>query len=380
MKRRDMTKMLSLSTLFPMHWVQGMTSMEGGQDHEPGRGAGPLIAEPGKRIRKIYDEAVVIDGLVIPRGWDDRSFEALSETGYTGFFASLASANLGVALEDLEEWNKRIRDNPDRLIAAKGGDDFVKAKQEGKAAILFGFQNATMIEKSIDNLNTLYNAGTRWVQLTYNQRNLLGDGCTERTNAGLSDFGLDALERMNELGIIVDLSHCGRQTTLDGLRFSRSGACFNHSMCESLYKGHPRAKTDEEIALMADKGGIMGIICLGYMIGPDPGRATTLETYMDHIDHAVNIAGIEHVGLASDFAIQGIQAVGSTRENWYIPRLTRFKPSYQVRWPPWIPELDGTDRYLHVAMGLDRRGYKQADIEKILGGNWLRYFGEVLKN
>ena len=131
---------------------------------------------------------------------------------------------------------------------------------------------------------------------------------------------------------------------------------------------------------MANKGGIMGIICLGYMIGPDPGGETTLETYLDHIDHAVKVAGMEHVGLASDFAIQGLEAVGSTRENWYLPRLTRFKPSYQVRWPPWIPELDGTDRYRHVAMGLDRRGYKQADIEKILGGNWLRYFGEVLKN
>ena len=380
MKRRDMTRMISLSTLLPIQWIHAMTSMGHPRGHDSGKGVEILVDESNKRIRKMYDEAMVIDGLVIPRGWDNRSFEALSRSGYTGFCASLASANLGVALEALDEWNKRIVDNPDRLVLAKGPEDFVKAKQEGKAAVLFGFQNATMIERSIDNLNTLYREGTRWVQLTYNQRNLLGDGCTERTNAGLSDFGLEALDRMNDLGIIVDLSHCGRQTTMDGLRFSTSGACFNHSMCESLYKGHPRAKTDEEIKLMANKGGIMGIICLGYMIGPDPGGETTLETYLDHIDHAVKVAGMEHVGLASDFAIQGLEAVGSTRENWYLPRLTRFKPSYQVRWPPWIPELDGTDRYRHVAMGLDRRGYKQADIEKILGGNWLRYFGEVLKN
>src|SRR5690606_37709347 len=217
-------------------------------------------------------------GLIIPRGWDNQSFESLSKSGYTGFCASLASANLTVALEALEAWNKRIDDNPERLVQAKGANDFIRAKKENKAAILFAFQNATMIEKSIDNLDTLYNAGTRWIQWTYNQRNLLGDGCTERSNAGLSDFGLEALERMNKLGIIVDLSHCGRQTTLDGVEFSTSGACFNHAMCESLYKGHPRAKTDEEIRLMAEKGGIMGIICLGYMIGPDPGGETTLET------------------------------------------------------------------------------------------------------
>jgi len=374
-----MARMMALSTLFPSQWMDAMVPRSEGKHKGHDKKVNALGGDPHNGIHKLYKEAIVIDGLIIPRGWDNQSFESLSKSGYTGFCASLASANLTVALEALEAWNKRIDDNPERLVQAKGANDFIRAKKENKAAILFGFQNATMIEKSIDNLDTLYNAGTRWIQLTYNQRNLLGDGCTERTNAGLSDFGLEALERMNKLGIIVDLSHCGRQTTLDGLEFSTSGACFNHAMCESLYKGHPRAKTDEEIRLMAEKGGIMGIICLGYMIGPDPGGETTLETYLDHIDHAVKMAGIEHVGLASDFAIQGLEAAGSTKENWYVPRLTRFKPSYQVRWPPWIPELDGHDRYRHVAAGLDRRGYRTADIEKILGGNWLRYFRETLK-
>ena len=208
----------------------------------------------------------------------------------------------------------------------------------------------------------------------------MGDGSTERTNSGLSDFGLEALARMNELGIMIDLSHCGRQTTNEGIEFSTSGACFNHSMCEALYKDHPRAKTDDQIKAMAAKGGVIGIICLGYMIGPDLGTKTTLETYVDHIDHAVNIAGIEHVGVAADFAIQGLEATGATRENWYVPRLTRFKPSYKVQWPPWIPELDKADRYLQVAKVLDKRGYSTGDIEKILGLNWLRYFKDTLKS
>jgi membrane dipeptidase len=131
---------------------------------------------------------------------------------------------------------------------------------------------------------------------------------------------------------------------------------------------------------MANKGGVMGIICLGYMIGPDLGTKTTLETYVDHIDHAVKIGGIDHVGVAADFAIEGMQANGATRENWYVPRLIRFKSSYKVQWPPWIPELDKPDRYLQVAKVLDKRGYSTGDIEKILGQNWLRYFGETLKS
>ncbi len=336
--------------------------------------------EPQQNIDKLYENAIVIDGLVIPRGWDKDSFDALAKSGYTGFNISLSSGSLNSAMRSLADWTKRVEKNSDRLINALTAEDFTRAKKENKSAVMFGFQNATMIEKSIDNVDKLYKAGTRWIQLTYNQRNLLGDGCTERTNAGLSDFGVEAVERMNDLGIIIDLSHCGRQTTNDGIKFSKTGASFNHTMCETLYKDHPRAKTDAQIRAMADKGGVMGIICLGYMIGPDPGGETTLETYVDHIDHAVKIAGIDHVGVAADYAIQGLEANGATRENWYEPRLTRFKPSYQVRWPPWIPELDLPERYKHVTRVLDKRGYKLGDIEKILGQNWLRYFRETLKS
>ena len=367
LKRRKLIQLLSLGALLPGQVLKSK---------EIERLAQEL---PSNLPNNIYDNAIVIDGLLIPRGWDEDSFEALAKSGYTGFNASLVSRNLESALASMADWTKRIEENPDKLIHATTADDFVRAKEEGKVGVMYGFQNATMIEKSIDNIDVLYEAGTRWIQLTYNERNLLGDGCTERTNAGLSDFGIEAVERMNELGIIIDLSHCGSQTTFDGIEFSKSGATFNHTMCEALYKNHPRAKTDEQIRAMANKGGVMGIICLGYMIGPDPGGTTTLETYVDHIDHAVKVAGIDHVGVATDFAIQGLEANGATRELWYVPRLTRFKPSYQVRWPPWIPELDSPDRYRHVVEVLDRRGYSTGDIEKILGGNFLRYFRETLK-
>lgn len=381
LKRRDFVKMLPFGALLPGQVFSSFVDKS--KPFETFQNQFKESSEIGSQLNnmdKLYDNAIVIDGLVIPRGWDNDSFNALEQSGYTGFNASLASRNLNVALESLADWTKRIQDHNDKLILARSADDFLRAKEENKVGVMFGFQNATMIERSVDNLNILYEAGTRWIQLTYNERNLLGDGCTERTNAGLSDFGIEAVERMNELGIIIDLSHCGRQTTNDGIEFSKSGASFNHTMCEALYKNHPRSKTDEQIKAMADKGGVMGIICLGYMIGPDPGGDTTLETYVDHIDHAVKVGGIDHVGVAADFAIQGLEENGATRENWYVPRLTRFKPSYEVRWPPWIPELDTPDRYRHVTTLLDKRGYSTTDIEKILGGNWLRYFRETLKS
>ncbi len=379
--RRSLTKLLSLGLLFPGQAAYAISSLlETSAPELVDDLNNPLILDmKQKDIDSLYKKAVVIDGLTISRGWNDASFAALEKSGYTGFCTSLASGSLENAMEALAEWRNRIDDNSDRLLYATSADDFLQAKKENKTAIVLGFQNATMIEKSIDNIDTLYNAGARWIQLTYNQRNLLGDGCTERTNAGLSDFGIEAVERMNELGIMIDLSHSGRQTTDDGIKFSTSGACFNHSMCEALYKNHPRSKTDAQIKAMANKGGIMGIICLGYMIGPDPSGKTTLETYVDHIDHAVKIGGIDHVAVASDFAIQGLEATGATRENWYVPRLTRFKASYQVRWPPWITELESPDRYLSVAKVMDKRGYSSGAIEKILGQNWLRFFRETLK-
>ncbi|MEP2281328.1 membrane dipeptidase [Maribacter sp.] len=380
-QRRNLAKLLSLGAFFPGQAAYSLNtileSIDADSNLEISKQLVQKLGEKG--VEKLYKNAIINDGLIISRNWNEDSFKALSESGYTGFNASVDSGNLAKGLKNLDGWQTIIKENSDRLILGTSADDYDIAKKEGKTVVMLGFQNSTMVGRSIKNLDKLYDAGMRWMQLTYNQRNYLGDGSTERTNCGLSDFGIEVVSRMNELGIMVDLSHCGEQTTNDGIAFSEAPVSINHSMCEALHKNHPRSKTDEQIKAMADKGGIIGIICLGYMIGPNLGTDTTLETYVDHIDHAVKIGGIDHVGLASDFAIQGLEATGATRENWYVPRLTRFKPSYKVQWPPWIPELDKPDRYLQVAKILDKRGYSTGDIEKILGQNWLRFYKETLK-
>ncbi len=262
LKRRDFLKIVPFGVMMPGQLVSGYSVSARNASAAIPLQSGARTQETNK-IDQLYDNAIVIDALVITSDWGEESYKALKQSGYTGFQTSLSSGNLETALKALAEWNQRIQDNADKLVRAVSAADFERAKHAGKLAVMFGFQNATMIENSIDNLEVLYKAGTRWIQLTYNQRNLLGDGCTERTNAGLSDFGIAVVERMNELGIIVDLSHCGRQTTMDGIHFSNPGPCFNHTTCEALYPNHPRAKTDEQIRAMADKGGVMGINGLG---------------------------------------------------------------------------------------------------------------------
>ena len=333
-----------------------------------------VVVDP---LRALFERSLVIDALSLGHQWDLTEYEALAKTGYSGFQATLLNRNtLEGALGELNTWQRRIAEHPEKFRLATRADDFLSAKQNGQVAVLLGFQDCVMIGKNVDNLDVLHELGTRCLQLTYNYRNFLGNGCLERVDGGLSDFGIEAVTRMNELGILVDLSHCGPQTSLDGIAFSNLPAAFTHTMCESIYRDHPRAKTDEQIRAMAEKGGMTGITMIGYFVGPDPGGETTIENYINHIDHAVNIAGIDHVGMSSDFAIRGISP-WATKETWYEPRLEVFKPSYKVRWPPWIPELDMPERFWNVTQALSRRGYSEDDIEKLLGANWVNLFSQV---
>jgi membrane dipeptidase len=321
-----------------------------------------------------FDRAVIFDALSADQEWDAATFEAAKISGLSAIQTSLSNRNLAVALRDLADWDAIFASRPDRLLKVTTGAQFAEARKTNRIAVVLGFQNATIVESDVKNLDKLHAAGTRCIQLTYNSRNLLGDGCTERTNAGLSDFGVEVVHRMNELGIVVDLSHCGEQTSKDGIALSTRPPAFTHTVCKAIHD-HVRGKSDELIRAMSNKGGVTGMTTLGYFVGPT--AQTTLEDYFRHIDHAVKVGGIDHVGIASDYAIRGIMAT-HTRESWYVPRLTSFKPIYNVRWPPNIAELDPPTRYRTIAQGLDRRGYATAQIEKIIGGNWARYFADAI--
>jgi membrane dipeptidase len=326
--------------------------------------------------RSSYDDMLVIDALCFGQEWGDEVYAALRAANYSGIVESLPREDLQTAIDALVEWRERVASHPKQLMLALEAEDFSRAKATGRTAVMMNFQNSTMLEGEVANIDALHALGMRSFQLTYNFRNLVGDGCLERTNAGLSDFGLEVVERMNKVGVLIDLSHCGPQTTLDGIAFSDKPVGITHTMCAAL-RPHPRAKTDEQIRACAEKGGVVGMIALGYFIGPDPGGETTIENYADHIEHAVNVAGIEHIGISTDFPPQGISP-WATYEKWYTPRTKFFKPSYELRWPPWIPELDTTDRYRNLLAVLEKRGWSGNDMERLLGLNWVRLFKDTI--
>ncbi|MEX6632947.1 dipeptidase [Hyphococcus lacteus] len=333
-------------------------------------------AQSPEKLKRLYDKAIVIDALSFGHVWDDIEHAAVRQSGYTGIITSLDRSDLQTAIDEIMVWKKRIKDMPDQYMMALSASDFERAKRENKLAVMMNFQNATMLEGEVDNIDVLHAIGMRCFQLTYNSRNLVGDGSTERTNVGLSDFGVDVVKRMNQIGVLVDVSHSGRQTTLDAVAFSEKPIAYTHTMAEALRPNHPRAKTDEQFKALAEKGGVAGIAALGYFIGKNPGTDTTIETYADHIEHAVKVAGYEHVALSTDFPVRGLKS-WATKEEWYDPRLKFFKPSYDVQWPPYIPELDTPDRFRNVITVLDRRGWSTRQLENLLGGNWMRLFRDV---
>jgi membrane dipeptidase len=343
-----------------------------------------------KDAEQLYKELTVIDFVssVTP---DDAGIQIVKNCGITCFSPTLGVRRpdapgegtymlrafpLEAAVEDCVATQKWIEQFPNDLVLALNTADITQAKRDGKAAVLINFQNAP-IEDRLDNIDMFYGLGLRSMQVTYNERNLLGDGSTERTNAGLSDFGIAAVKRMNELGILVDSSHSGYQTTMDAIQFSERTPIISHSNCAAL-NPHPRAKTDEQIRALAAKGGVMGITNVNIMVKKD--LPVTIEHFIDHIEHVVKLVGVDHVGFGSDSAMSGWDTDPEKEELYmkvyYGPHL--FKDTYGFRYPLAVEGMNDEYKWKSVTAGLLKRGYSDTDIGKIVGGNWLRVFSEVI--
>jgi len=221
-------------------------------------------------------------------------------------------------------------------------------------------------------VDTFHNLGQRVSQLTYNARNLIGNGSTERRDDGISDFGVGIVQRMNRVGMAVDVSHCGDRTTLDAFEASKQPVLITHSNCRALAPGHPRCKTDEAIQQMAKSGGVMGITGVRMFVKND--EPTTIEHLLDHFDHVRKLVGVQHLGVGSDIDLDGY-------DDMPAPELQRlrasYKGSYGFRDKIDIEGVDHPKRMFDLTEGLIRRKYSDADIEAVLGGNFKRVLSQI---
>jgi membrane dipeptidase len=255
--------------------------------------------------------------------------------GLTAVHVGMESPSFEAARAALAEWERRFRRQPAELVKILRAEDIERSSGQGRLGILLGFANPACIDDDVDNLYALYASGARVMQMTDESRVPPGNGFSESSKAGLSDFGVGAVETMNELGMVVDLSLCGEATSRYGIQISRKPAAFTHTSCRALHP-HRQAKSDELLRAMAERGGMIGI---------HPGDDRSSGEHLDHVAHAINVAGIDHVGIASSSG-------------------------------PWSPRSRVS--FLTLALGLEKRRYRSEDIEKVLGGNWSRYLRDAL--
>jgi membrane dipeptidase len=279
---------------------------------------------------------------------------------------------------DLARWDRLVRENPRDLIKVLTTGDIARAKAERKIGLIYGFQNAAMMGKDASRVDVFADMGVRVIQLTYNVSNQLGDGSMAPAGRGLTPFGHEVVERLNANRVMVDLSHSGRQICLDAARASKQPISINHTGCRAL-TDLPRNKTDEELRLVADKGGFVGIYFMPFL--NLSGHATAADV-VAHIEHALDVCGEDHVGIGTDGGttpIDDLEAYKTALAKEHAERVAKGIAAAGERADthPFVDDLRGPDQFRKLARLLAARGHKLARIEKILGQNFVRYARDI---
>lgn len=356
--------------------------------HETGSGGPSPIREPWGRttVWPGYDQALVVDSLASPGYFNYPADPPLSdamirnavESGITAVNLTVSRGDFPATAQKMARWDAAIDRFPEAFRKVRSVEQLRAAKRAGQLGIVFGFQDTTPFEGGLDLVAVCHDFGVRVVQLTYNVRNLVGDGCLEPGNAGLSTYGRQVVERLNELGMLVDLSHCGQRTTAEGIRASSAPVAITHSGCNAV-AAHPRSKNDEELRAMADGGGVIGIYLMPFLT---PGRAPTASDVLDHIEHALDVCGEDHVGVGSDLSTTPIDG---SDEYWsahreFVARRIEIGIAAPAEDPDvlfTVPDLNDARRMELIADGLSSRGHSDGVVAKVIGGNWVRLFEEV---
>lgn len=337
-----------------------------------------------------YRRAMVIDA----QGGLDRSLpmeRSSADTADSGLTAiSLTVGQVGngpgrmeSVIRDLAELNGWITAYPTTFMAILRASDLRAAKVRSRTGLIYNVQDTSALEGDITRVKLLKNLGVRLMQLTYNKRNLSGDGCLEPGNAGLSDFGRQVVGEINDAHVLLDLSHAGARTISEAAQASRSPPAVTHTGCRALVN-NPRNLHDEQLREIADRGGVVGIYFIAYLrsgIG-QPALNARAEDLIAHLEHALNVCGEDHIGIGTDGNTSALvvddRALAAQKQKF--EQRTREGVATAGEGPDvfnYVPEYNTPRRLLTLAQDLARRGWPSTRIEKLIGGNFARLFGDV---
>jgi len=338
-----------------------------------------------------YAAAIVIDALGGPgepgakpetplstKALDDVRASGLTAVNLTVSGVGSYARDFDTTIRNIAFWNAQIASHSDVLLLVRKSSDISDAKRSKRLGLIFGFQDATPVGEDLARIDTFAELGVRVFQLTYNRRNLVGDGCLEPGNAGLSKYGEAYIERLNERRLLIDLSHGGERTTREALAASKVPVAISHTGCAALAP-LPRNKTDAELKLLADKGGVVGIYLMPFL--RSAGQPTA-EDLVRHIEHAVEVCGEDHVGIGTDGTVSAVNFDAAFREKFAAEVAERraagiSAPGERPDVYTFLPDLNSADRFKSIGTLLAKRGCSDARIEKILGANFARLFAAV---
>jgi len=344
---------------------------------------------------KPYRNTIAIDGeggfsLFFLDNDDDPSIPkeiaAAHECGLSGVFCTVAPNGRfwmnDAAFEKTKSFiatsKAKIAAHPDTFTQILAVDDLKRANRERKVGLIFRFQGAEPLGEDSDRIPMFRELGVRVIQLTHNRRNLVGDGCTEPSQAGLSRFGYEVVERLNAEKVVVDLAHGAPQTIADGIKASKAPMLISHTGCRAL-SDLPRCTSDENLRALANKGGVAGVIFWPYL------RTDTQPMAIDvirHIEHMIDVCGEDHVGIGTDSQVPPIERTAAfEKENREFIKGMKEDGIFDKNRPDdlytFIPDLNMANRFEVLATMLSARKHTDARIAKILGGNFERVLGEV---
>ncbi|MDQ4088634.1 MAG: dipeptidase [Pseudomonadota bacterium] len=338
----------------PSFYVDAQGALDGFDEPEPGRFVPSERLREAIRLRRID----LISTTIAPVGNGPNRFEE--------------------AVGGIASWDRLIRDHSALLAKIESAADIRAARAAGKVGIIYNFQDTTPLETEPNRVDGFATLGVKVMQLTYNKRNLAGDGCLERSNAGLSDFGRELIARINRANVLLDLSHAGQRTQAEGIAASAAPPSITHSGCRAL-ADLPRNTYDAEMRALAEKGGVFGVYLMPFLrTRGQPGR----EDLLRHLDHAVNVCGEDHVGIGTDNPLLGdvINDEARARQRQFFEERQRqgiAAPGEAADVFNLVEGYNDADRYDRIAADLRRRGWSSARVEKVLGNNFVRLFGEV---
>jgi membrane dipeptidase len=277
-------------------------------------------------------------------------------------------------VRDIVKWDRRIAENPDTLRKITAVSDIRSAHAAGQLGLIYGFQNEEALGERADRVDLFADMGVRVFQLTYNERNRLGGGSSAPEETPLTAFGREVIDRANDRLVMVDLSHSGHQTCIDAAKYSKSPVCISHTGCRALVD-LPRNKSDEELRLIAERGGYVGIYFMPYLA---IGRSITSDDVVRHIEHALQVCGEDCVGIGTDGSATGIDDLPSWeaafRKQIEARRTAGISSPGETPYGfTFATDMYGREEFRILAEKLSKQQMPQRRIEKIMGGNFLRY-------